>query len=266
MSSLSYLVSDSLVLARRNLAHVRQIPEKLLDVTLQPIMFVLLFSFVFGHVIHVPGGSYREYVIAGILVQTLGFGLMGPGVSIATDLGEGVVDRLRSLPISRTAYLLGHMAAEMAATALAITVLTLTGLVVGWRIHTDIPHALAGFALLFLFAFAMLWVGTLIGVMVRSPDAVQGFAFMVIFPLTFLANTFVPADGLPSALQDLSNWNPFSAMTAAVRTLFGNPVAMPDAAPWPMVHPVVSALMWCAALLALAIPLTIRRFRARTTG
>src|SRR6185437_6100081 len=155
MSSLSYLVSDSLVLARRNLAHVRQIPEKLLDVTLQPIMFVLLFSFVFGHVIHVPGGSYREYVIAGILVQTLGFGLMGPGVSIATDLGEGVVDRLRSLPISRTAYLMGHMAAEMAATALAITVLTLTGLVVGWRIHTDIPHALAGFALLFLFAFAM---------------------------------------------------------------------------------------------------------------
>jgi len=229
-------------------------------------MFVLLFSFVFGHVIHVPGGSYREYVIAGILVQTLGFGLMGPGVSIATDLGEGVVDRLRSLPISRTAYLMGHMAAEMAATALAITVLTLSGLLVGWRIHTDIPHAVAGFALLFLFAFAMLWMGTLIGVMVRSPDAVQGFAFMVIFPLTFLANTFVPADGLPSALRDVSNWNPFSAMTAAARTLFGNPVAMPEGAPWPMVHPVVSALMWCIALLALAIPLTVHRFRARTTG
>ena len=266
MTSVPYLISDSLVLARRNLAHVRQIPEKLLDVTLQPIMFVLLFSFVFGRVIHVPGGSYREYLIGGILVQTLAFGMMGPGVSIATDLGEGIVDRFRSLPMARSAYLLGHLAAELAASALALTVLTLSGLIVGWRIHTDVPHALAGFGLLLLFAFAMLWFGTLIGVIARSPDAVQGFAFLVVFPLTFLANTFVPADGLPPALRTLSNWNPVSAMVAAVRTLFGNPVAMPGGAPWPMEHPVVSALMWSLALLLVAVPLTVRRFRARTTG
>jgi ABC-2 type transport system permease protein len=263
---LRWLVSDSLVLARRNLAHVRQIPEKLLDVTLQPIMFVLLFSFVFGHVIHVPGGSYREYLIGGILVQTLAFGVMGPGVSIATDLGEGIVDRFRSLPMSRSAFLLGHLIAELAASLIAVTILTLTGLMVGWRIHTDVPHAVAGFALLVLFAFAMLWLGTLIGLLARSPDAVQGFAFLIIFPLTFIANTFVPAGGLPSALQTVSNWNPVSAMVAAVRTLFGNPTATPAHAPWPMEHPVLGGLLWCLAILAVTVPLTLRRFRSRTTG
>jgi ABC-2 type transport system permease protein len=263
---LRWLVSDSLVLARRNLAHVRQIPEKLLDVTLQPLMFVLLFSFVFGRVIHVPGGNYREYLIGGILAQTLVFGMMGPGAAIATDLGEGIVDRFRSLPMSRSAYLLGHMIAEFAASALAITVLSLSGLIVGWRIHADLPHAVAGYALLLLFALAMLWVGTLVGVMVRSSDAVAGFAFMVAFPLTFLANTFVPADGLGGGLRTLSNWNPVSAMAAAVRTLFGNPTAMPEHAPLPMQHPVLAALVWCVAFLALAVPLTLWRYRVRTQG
>jgi ABC-type multidrug transport system permease subunit len=137
---------------------------------------------------------------------------------------------------------------------------------VGWRIHTDVPHAVAGFALLVLFAFAMLWLGTLIGLLARSPDAVQGFAFLIIFPLTFIANTFVPAGGLPSALQTVSNWNPVSAMVAAVRTLFGNPTATPAHAPWPMEHPVLGGLLWCLAILAVTVPLTLRRFRSRTTG
>ncbi len=263
---LRWQLSDSLVLARRNLAHVRQIPEKLLDVTLQPIMFVLLFAFVFGGVIHVPGGNYREYLIGGILVQTLAFGIMGPGTSIATDLGEGIVDRFRSLPMSRSAYLLGHLIAEFAASALAITVLTLSGLIIGWRIHADLPHAIAGFGLLLLFALTMLWLGTLVGILVRSPDAVAGFVFMIAFPLTFVANTFVPADGLPAGLREVANWNPVSAMAAAVRTLFGNPAATPAHAPLPMQHPVLSALVWCAALLAIAVPLTLWRYRARTTG
>ena len=132
---LRWLLSDSLVLARRSLAHVRQIPEKLIDVTLQPLMFVLLFAFVFGGVIHIPGGSYREYLIGGILVQTLAFGLAGPATSMATDMTEGIVDRFRSLPMSRSAFLLGHLMAEMAATLLALAVLCASGLVVGWRIH-----------------------------------------------------------------------------------------------------------------------------------
>ena len=140
------------MLARRNLAHVRQIPEKLLDVTLQPIMFVLLFAFVFGGVIAVPDGSYREYLIGGILVQTLAFGMMGPATSIATDLQEGVVDRFRTLPMARSAYLLGHILAELGAGADRRSRARVTGLIVGWRIHSDLPHALAGYGLLLLFA------------------------------------------------------------------------------------------------------------------
>src|SRR3954449_3973139 len=137
-----HLFADSLVMARRNLEHVRQIPEKLLDVTLQPLMFVLLFSYVFGGVINVPGGDYKAYLIGGILVQTLAFGMMGPGVSIATDLGEGMVDRVRSLPTSRSAYLIGHFAAELAAALLSIVVLCSTGFAVGWSIDGSVLEAI----------------------------------------------------------------------------------------------------------------------------
>src|SRR4051812_24475554 len=156
MSAVPYLVSDSLVLARWNLEHVRQIPEKLIDVTLQPLMFVLLFAYVFGGVIHVPGGSYREYLVGGILVQTLAFGIVGPATSLATDLNEGIVDRIRSLPPSRAAFLLGHLLAALAASVLAITIMTVAGLIVGWRIDGGIGSAMGGYALLLLFAFAML--------------------------------------------------------------------------------------------------------------
>ena len=259
-------LSESFVIARRSLAHVRQIPEKLIDVTLQPLMFVLLFAFVFGGVIHVPGGSYREYLMGGILVQTLAFGLAGPASSMATDMTEGIIDRFRALPMSRSSFLLGHLMAEMAATLLALVVLCVSGLVVGWRIHSDLPHALAGFGLLLLFAFAMLWIGTLIGLMVRSPDAVMGIAFTVVFPVTFLANAFVPIAGLPDGLRTIAEWNPISAVVAAVRTLFGNPAAIPADAAWPLQHPVVSAVLWCVVLAGVAIPLALRRFRARMTG
>jgi ABC-2 type transport system permease protein len=259
-----WLVSDSLALAGRNLQHVRQIPEKLLDVTLQPIMFVLLFAFVFGNVIAVPGGDYREYLIGGILVQSLAFGMMGPGTSIATDLGEGMVDRIRSLPTSRSAYLFGHFAAELAATLLAVVILCVTGFAIGWSIDSSVPEALGGLALLIAFASAMIWAGTLLGVIARSPDAVQGFVFMTVFPLTFLSNAFVPAAGLPDGLQQIAEWNPVSAVVAAVRTLFGNPTAIPADAPWPLEHPVLAAVLWTGLFLAVSIPLTIRRFRSRT--
>src|SRR6201747_1517248 len=219
-----WLASDAWVLAERQFAHIRQIPEKLLDVTLQPVMFVLLFAYVFGNVIHVPGGSYREYIIGGVLVQTLAFGIMGPATSIATDLGEGIVDRFRSLPMARSAYLLGHLIAEMASITVGIVVLSASGLVVGWRVHSDVPHALGGFALLLLFAFAMLWIGTLLGLLVRSPDAAQGVVFIAVFPLTFLANTFVPLAGLPKVLREFASYNPVSAVAAAGRALFGTPV------------------------------------------
>jgi ABC-2 type transport system permease protein len=265
MTAASVLAADTFTLARRNFEHVRQIPEKLIDVTIQPIMFTLLFAYVFGGVIGVPDGSYHEYLVGGILVQTLAFGMMGPGMAIATDLREGMVDRLRTLPIARSAYLLGHALAEWAALIVAITILALSGLVVGWRIHTDVLHAVAGFGLLGLVAMAMLWLGTTIGLSVRSPDAVQGFAFLIVFPLTFISNAFVPADGLPSVLQTVAEWNPFSALVAAVRTLFGNPVATPADAAWPLEHPVVAALGWSLLILVVSVPLAMNRYRARTS-
>ena len=259
-------VSDSLVFARRSLAHVRQIPEKLIDVTLQPLMFVLLFAYVFGGVIAIPDGSYREYLLGGVLVQSLAFGVLGPATSIATDLREGVVDRFRSLPMSRSAYLIGHILAELGASSIAVTVLSLSGLVIGWSIHSSWLHAIAGYALILLFAFSMLWCGTLLGISVRSPDAAQGVSFMVIFPMTFLASTFVPIAGFSPFLRVLASWNPISSMAAAVRWLFGNPTGTPVDAAWPLRHPVLSAVGWCLAILALCVPLAIRRFQGRTNG
>ena len=265
-ANLRFGLSDSLVLARRNLSHVRQIPEKLLDVTIQPLMFVLLFAYVFGGAIAVPGGNYHEYLMGGIFIQTLTFGVMGPAMSMANDLSEGVLDRVRSLPVARSAFLVGHVLAEFAAALLGLTVMTVAGLIVGWRIHTDVPHAIAGFGLLLLVAFAMLWVGMLLGSVVRSADAAQGLVFVVIFPLTFIANAFVPSGTLPSVLQHFSNWNPVSALAAGIRTLFGNPTATPDGAAWPLQHPVASSLIWCAVLLAVTVPLAIAAYRRRTEG
>jgi ABC-2 type transport system permease protein len=264
---LRWLASDAWVLAKRNFSHIRQIPEKLFDVTLQPLMFVLLFAFVFGGVINVPGGGdYHEYLIGGILVQTLAFGMMGPGVSIATDLGEGIIDRFSSLPMSRPAYLIGHLTAEFCATVLAVTIMVLTGLIVGWGISSSALEAVACFGLLFLIAIAMIWLGTLVGVLVRSPDGVQGVAFVAVFPLTFIANTFVPVGGLPDGLRQVAEYNPISAWAAAVRTLFGNPTAIPDGAAWPLEHPVIASVAWCVAILAVVVPLALRAYRRRTTG
>src|SRR6201996_9027373 len=264
---LRWLASDAWVLAKRQFAHIRQIPEKLFDVTLQPIMFVLLFAYVFGGVIAVPGGGdYHEYLIGGILVQTLVFGLMGPGTSIATDLGEGIIDRFSSLPMSRPAYLIGHLTAEFCATFLAIAIMILSGLIVGWGINSSALEALGGFGLLFLLAIAMIWVGTLIGVLVRSADAVQGIAFVTVFPLTFVATTFVPVTGLPEGRRQVAGYNPVSGSAAMTRTLFGNPTALPSNAAWPLEHPVVAGLIWCVAILAVVVPITLRSFRRRTTG
>ncbi len=265
-SRLRWEISDSLMLARRNVAHVRQVPERLLDATVQPLMFVLLFAYVFGGAIHVSGGGYREYLLGGILVQTLTFGIIGPALSIATDLTEGIVDRFRSLPMSRSAFLYGHLISDLASATLALVIMTASGLIVGWRIHSGIPHAIGGFTLLGLFAFSMLWLGMLLGLLARTPDAVNGVAFILIFPLTFIANTFVPAGSLPEGLRQVAEYNPISAMAAAIRTLFGNPTALPPHAAWPLQHPVLSGVAWCVLLLLVVVPLTIRRYRVRTSG
>ena len=259
------LLADSLVFARRNVQHIRQIPEKLLDVTVQPIMFVLLFAFVFGGAIVVDGSTYREYLIGGILVQSLAFGMFGPAMAIATDLQEGVIDRFRSLPTARSAYLLGHFLAELAAIMLAITILLATGLATGWRAHTGFWDITEAIALLLLFGAGMIWVGTWLGMVVRSPDAVQGIGFVLVFPLTFISSAFVPIESMPEPLQWVASFNPVSALAAAVRELFGNPVTPVTKEVWPMVHPVAASWLYCVLILAIAVPAALHRHRVRTT-
>ena len=257
--------SDTLVFAGRNIEHTRQIPEKLLDVTLQPLMFVLLFAYVFGGAISVSGGNYREFLIGGVLVQSLAFGLTGPATSIATDLTEGVIDRFRSLPATRTAYLSGHFLAELAGLGVSILVLLGTGLIVGWGVHSDVGHAGLGVLLLLLFASAMIWIGTWIGLVVRTPDAVMGVAFTIVFPLTFLSSAFVPVNTMPDVLQWIASWNPVTVIVAAVRELFGNPGSPVTKHIWPLDHPVEAAFLYCLLLLAIVVPMSLRRYRARTS-
>ncbi len=264
-NSVSRLFAETMVFTRRNLEHIRQIPEKLLDVTVQPLMFVLLFAFVFGGAIDVQGGNYREYLIGGILIQSLSFGMMGPATAIATDLNEGVIDRFRSLPVSRSAYLLGHYLAEIAGMVLSIIVLLGAGLIVGWRTHTDIFHIGEAILLLLVFASAMIWVGTIIGILVRSPDAVMGVGFVIVFPLTFLSSAFVPIGTMPNVLQWFASCNPVTVFVAAVRELFGNPLTPVTKHVWPLDHPVLAAWLYSVAILAITVPVALRRYRIRTT-
>jgi ABC-2 type transport system permease protein len=258
-------MTDSVVFARRNLEHIRQVPEKLINVTVQPLMFVLLFAYVFGGAIDVEGAGYKEYLIGGILIQTLAFAMMGPATSIATDLKEGVIDRFRSLPSRRAAYLFGHYLAELVGSILTIIVLLGTGLIVGWRTHSGILDVLQGLALLLAFASAMIWLGLWLGILVRSPEAVMGIGFVIVFPVTFLSNAFVPIESLPNVLQWIASVNPISVLVAAVRTLFGNPVAPVTKDVWPLNHPVLASWLYIAVLLGLGWVLAQRRYKARTT-
>jgi ABC-2 type transport system permease protein len=259
-----WAVGDCLALTKRNLTHVRHVPEKLIDVTVQPLMFVLLFAYVFGGAIHVSGGSYHEYLMGGIVVQTLAFAVMGTAVGLADDIGKGVIDRFRSLPMARSAVLAGRALADTLANLIALAVLVVAGLIVGWRIQDGVGSAIAGFGLVLLFAYAMTWAGILLGLLVRTPDAAQGFVFVVIFPLTFVANTFVSTPDLPSGLREVAEWNPVSAVVAAVRDLFGNPSGLPADAAWPLEHAVPVAIAWCVAILAVCVPLAVRRYRLAT--
>jgi ABC-2 type transport system permease protein len=264
LGQLRWAISDGLVITRRNLTHVRHVPEKLLDVTVQPIMFVLLFAYVFGSAISVPGGNYREYLMAGIFAQTMAFSTASSAVSISDDMAKGVIERFRSLPMSRSAVLLGRTGADLASNSLGLTVLVLSGLTVGWRMHNGVLQGVAGLALLLLFAYAMSWVGTLLGLLVRAPDAAQTIGFVVMFPLTFVANTFVPTQGMPTWLRTIAEWNPLSAVVAATRQLFGNPSGGASTA-WPLEHAVFAALIWCLLILAVALPLATYRYQRATT-
>jgi ABC-2 type transport system permease protein len=256
-------VRSTWVIARRGLKHMRRQPEALADATIQPIMFVVLFAYVFGGAISVPGGgSYKEFLMGGIFAQTMTFGVFGTAMALATDRTNGAVDRFRSLPIPRMALLSGHAVASLLRALLPILLMSLAGLIIGWRIHSSVGEAMAGYALMVAFSFAVIWLGVLLAAALGTPEGVQGVAFVVIFPLTFIASTFVPTSTLPSVLRTIAEWNPVSAVAGALRHLFGNPGgnAPPDA-PWSLQHPVVYSLIWIVAIVAVCAPIAVRMYQ-----
>jgi ABC transporter DrrB family efflux protein len=262
------LLTQSLAITRRNLIHIKRMPEMLLDVTIQPVMFVLLFAFVFGGSIAISGGDpreYREWLMAGIMGQTIAFASFIVAVGLTADIDKGIVDRLRSLPIHPAAVLVGRSISSLMHSSIGIVIMSVTGLAIGWRIHDGVARAALAYLLLLGWGFAMIWVGILVGASLRSVEAVNGLMFATMFPVTFLANTFAPAENMPTVLRVFAEWNPISSLVLAVRELWGTPLppAQDDVA-LPLQHPVLSTIVWIVLITAVMAPLALRAFKRRT--
>ncbi len=261
MSRIALAFADGAVVAKRNLIKIKRIPEVLIWTTMSPIMFVLLFAYVFGSSINIPGVSYREYLIAGVFVQTVVFGSTFTGAGLAEDMTKGIIDRFRSLPMARSAVLFGRTASDIVYNSTSIVVMSVTGLIVGWRIRTSIGSAIVGFLLLLLFAYAISWIMAYVGLKVSSVEMVNNASFMFIFPMTFIANTFVRSDLLPGPLKTFAEWNPVSAVSQAVREAFGNTGSLPAANVWSLQNPIAYTLIWVAIIMAIFVPLSVRQYR-----
>ncbi|WP_030265479.1 ABC transporter permease [Streptomyces violens] len=265
-------VRDSLVVAQRNLIRMLRIPEVVIFGLVQPIMFVVLFSYVFGGAIQLPGqqgpidpAQYRAFLMAGIFAQTVTFATAGAGAGIADDMHKGLIDRFRSLPMARGAVLTGRTLADLVQTALTLVVIAGVALIIGWRTHENFGKVLAGFGLLLLLGYAFSWIGALIGLSVRTPEAATSGGLIWLFPLTFVSNAFVPSDSMPTFLRHLAEWNPFSATVQATRELFGNlPPGYPVPDAWPMQHPVLASVLWSVAIIAVFRTLAVRKYRSAT--
>ncbi|HZD98689.1 MAG TPA: ABC transporter permease [Micromonosporaceae bacterium] len=260
-------VRDSYVVAKRNLRRMTRIPEIIIFGLIQPIMFVVLFSYVFGGSVNVNGSSsasgYREFLMAGIFAQTVTFATAGAGAGIADDMHKGVIDRFRSLPMTRGAVLTGRTIADLVQTTLTMVVLGIVAVLVGWRIHNGVPKAIAAFALLLLLGYAFSWIGALIGLSVRTPEAATSGGLIWLFPVTFVSIAFVSAAGMTPWLRHIAEWNPFSATVQAARVLFGNPGVSTSSA-WPMQHPVIASVLWSVVILLVFRTLAVRRYRSAT--
>lgn len=265
MSAIGNMLADTAVVARRNVIKIRRVPEVLVFVCLSPIMFVLLFAYVFGNSIDIEGSNYREFLIAGIFGQTVMFGATFTGAGIAEDMQKGIINRFRSLPMSRSAVLAGRTASDVIYNVISLTIMALTGLAVGWRIRGSFLDAVIGFALLLVFAYAISWIMAFIALLVPSVEVINNAAFMVIFPLTFVANTFVPSDDLPAPLEAFAEWNPVSSVTQAARERFGNiPEGTPDPTAWPLDNPELYTLAWVIVIVAVFAPLAVNRYKRAT--
>ena len=246
-------LSDVWALTRRNLILVSREPMQLSDVTVQPVLFTLLFIYVFGSGIPITGGSYKDFALAGLLTLNLTTSTMGTAVGLSTDLHEGVIDRFRTVPMWRAAILVGRSISDVLSATVCVVIVALTGLAVGWRPDASLPSVIAGFAIALFFSYSLSWASACFGLNSKGPDSAQSLGFIFLFPLAFISNSLVPTAGMPGWLADIANWNPVSAVTAAARHLFG-----------PMQHPVEAALLWSVAILVVCAPLAAHFFRVRT--
>ncbi len=253
---------DGAIVAKRNLIKIKRVPEVLVFVLISPIMFVLLFAYVFGGAIDIPGASYREFLIAGIFAQTVIFGATFTGAGLAEDMQKGIIDRFRSLPMSNSAVLVGRTVSDIVYNVLSILIMGITGLIVGWRIRGSVLDAIGGVLLLLLFAYAFSWIMAFVGLVVPSVEVVNNASFIVIFPLTFIANTFVPSETLPGPLRAFADWNPVSAITQAARELFGNvPPGLPEPQTWALQNPVLYSIIWVVIIIAVFAPLSVAQYK-----
>ena len=258
-------LADALIVAWRNLKRIPRIPELAIFAILQSIMFVLLFAFVFGGAIPIPGNpstnAYREYLMPGIFAQNIVFAAATTAIGMCDDINKGIIDRFRSLPMARSAVLLGRTSADVVYNAGILIVLMISGVAVGWSVNTGFIAFVEGFALLLLFAFAMSWVGVWLGLNVPTVEVAQQLAFIVIFPITFVSNVFVPLQTLPTWLQPFAEWNPTSTLTSSLRRLWGNPDPFPGSS-LASTEPILVTLIWIAIILAVFAPLGVRRYRS----
>jgi ABC-2 type transport system permease protein len=256
-------LNDGWIATRRNLIKIKRVPEILVFTTLQPIMFVLLFSYVFGSSINVEGVDYTSFLMAGIFAQTVVFGSTYSGSAMAQDLKDGIIDRFRTLPMSPSAVLIGRTNGDLLINALSVAVMMATGFVVGWRIRSSFIEAVLAVVLLLLFAYAFSWLMAFIGMSVRSPEVINNVSFIVLFPLTFISNAFVPSENLPTPLRIFAEWNPVSSLVQAARELFGN---VPDGTPvgdaWTAQNPILTVIIGITVLLVVFVPLSIKKFQS----
>ena len=262
-----HFVTDVWVLTRRSIARIRREPETLADVTFMPVIFILMFAYVFGGAITLPGGgSYHEYLIGGMLGMGLAQTAPGVAVALVTDMSTGRIDRFRSLPMSRWAVLMARSIAELLTQIISAVVVVCVGLAIGWRVHTGPADVAEAFALALLFGYAFTWAGVCLGMTLRSPEAAQQTGFLIFLPLTFVSSAFVPIQGMPGWLQPIAEWNPMSALAAACRQLFGNPNPAAASQAWPMQHPELAVLCWSVGMLVVFAPLAVHLYRRKELG
>jgi ABC-2 type transport system permease protein len=254
------VLRDWLALIERHLLHLRRMRQRLIPIVLVPTMFTLVFGLLFAPVVAMRGGTYREFVMAGIFVQLVTSAVTSGAIGVIEDLRTGLMDRFRSLPMSGAAVLVGRSFGDMMTRAVCCVPMALVGVAIGWRVHRGALALLAGFAVLLLFGFALAWLGALFGLLSGSPETAVGVPGLLLMPMTFLSNAFVPLNRLHGWLRTVAEWNPLSPVVASVRELWGNP-SVSTVEGFPMRHPLLMTAIWWVAIMAVAAPLAVRRFR-----